>query len=103
MEQENTQGINSRLEKEPWHICDTLLKSCRGGDYDSVLGDREHVKGTFREFVVYDTHQVYPEFIVWYRKCMASEQEDTVFTRLKKFRGTTPPGPQNIFIGKSIC
>jgi len=37
-------------------------------DFDSVCGDREFSVGTFREFVVFDNNQVYPEFIVWYRK-----------------------------------
>jgi len=41
--------------------------SCRpGGGFHCVLGDREKVRQTFREFVVYDSHQVYPEYIVWY-------------------------------------
>jgi len=41
--------------------------SCRpGGGHHSVLGDREKARQTFREFIVYDSHQVYPEYIVWY-------------------------------------
>jgi len=38
------------------------------GAYHSVLGDREHARGTFREFIVYDDNQVYPEFLLWYRR-----------------------------------
>lgn len=46
-----------------------LEASCRpGGGYHSVLGDREAVHDTFREFIVYDKHQVYPEYIVWYAR-----------------------------------
>lgn len=37
-------------------------------DFDSIIGDRETTVGTFREFVVFDNNQVYPEFIVWYQK-----------------------------------
>lgn len=44
-----------------------LEDSCKpGGPFDSVLGDREKVRGTFREFIVFDNQQVYPEYIVWY-------------------------------------
>lgn len=59
------------------HYCDaydptksskTLEQSCTVGGYDSVLGDREKVRMTFREFVVFDGHQIYPEYIVWYQR-----------------------------------
>ncbi|CAD7965059.1 unnamed protein product [Amoebophrya sp. A120] len=36
--------------------------------YHSVLGDREKCRNTFREFVVYDQAQTYPEYIVWYKR-----------------------------------
>ncbi|CAD7968348.1 unnamed protein product [Amoebophrya sp. A25] len=36
--------------------------------YHSVLGDREKCRRTFREFVVYDQAQVYPEWILWYER-----------------------------------
>jgi hypothetical protein len=39
-----------------------------GGAYDSVIGDREVSVGTYREFVVYREEQVYPEFIVLYKR-----------------------------------
>lgn len=39
-----------------------------GGEFDSVLGDREASAGTFREFVVYDEELVYPEFVVLYER-----------------------------------
>eukprot|EP00442_Polarella_glacialis_P002325 CAMPEP_0115099298 /NCGR_PEP_ID=MMETSP0227-20121206/31758_1 /TAXON_ID=89957 /ORGANISM="Polarella glacialis, Strain CCMP 1383" /LENGTH=529 /DNA_ID=CAMNT_0002494241 /DNA_START=142 /DNA_END=1731 /DNA_ORIENTATION=+ len=42
--------------------------SMDGGAYDSVLGDREASVGTYREFVVYREEQVYPEFIVLYKR-----------------------------------
>lgn len=47
-----------------------LERSCTKSppDYDSVIGDREFSVQTFREFIVFDNNQVYPEFIVWYRK-----------------------------------
>lgn len=41
------------------------------GAFDSVLGDRCRVSGTFREFVVYDADQVYPEYVVFYSRVPA--------------------------------
>ena len=45
-----------------------LVRACTEGEYHSVLGDRERCRKTFREFVVYDSDQAYPEYIVWYRR-----------------------------------
>lgn len=45
-----------------------LTKDCLHGDFHSVLGDREKIRGTFREFVVFDHEQAYPEFIIIYRR-----------------------------------
>lgn len=42
--------------------------ACLGGKYHSVLGDRKKVRGTFREFVVFDEEQVYPNYILDYRR-----------------------------------
>ena len=38
------------------------------GENDSVLGDREKGRNTFREFVIYDTDQCYAEYLLWYRR-----------------------------------
>lgn len=46
-----------------------LLDSVRcSGTHHSVLGDRERCRGTYREFVVYDSAQAYPEYVVIYRR-----------------------------------
>ena len=37
---------------------ESLAKECLEGNYHSVMGDREVVSKTFREFVVYDPAQV---------------------------------------------
>eukprot|EP00403_Amphidinium_massartii_P025727 CAMPEP_0178391804 /NCGR_PEP_ID=MMETSP0689_2-20121128/11352_1 /TAXON_ID=160604 /ORGANISM="Amphidinium massartii, Strain CS-259" /LENGTH=1180 /DNA_ID=CAMNT_0020012359 /DNA_START=96 /DNA_END=3639 /DNA_ORIENTATION=+ len=42
---------------------DKLLDSCLAGEFHSVLGDRKKVRNTYREFIVYDHYQVYPQFI----------------------------------------
>merc|ERR1712072_1040318 len=44
-----------------------LVGNVTGGRFDSVLGDREKCRGTYREFIMYDNAKIYPEFIVWYR------------------------------------
>ena len=36
------------------------------GDFDCVVGDREHAVGTFREFVFFREASIYPEFAVFY-------------------------------------
>lgn len=46
-----------------------LEHSCMSGTYDSVVGDRIKVSGTYREFVIYDHYQAYPHFILWYKRC----------------------------------
>ena len=45
-------------------------RSVMHGEYHSVLGDREKCRGTFREYVVYDNAQIYPEWIIWYKRNM---------------------------------
>jgi len=36
--------------------------------HHSLLGDREARAGTYREFVVYNQAQIYPEFILLYNR-----------------------------------
>jgi len=36
--------------------------------HHSILGDREKCRGTYREFIVFDRDQVYPEYVVIYRR-----------------------------------
>ncbi|CAK9008009.1 Poly [ADP-ribose] polymerase tankyrase (dTNKS) (Poly [ADP-ribose] polymerase) (Protein poly-ADP-ribosyltransferase tankyrase) [Durusdinium trenchii] len=36
--------------------------------FDSILGDREAAIGTYREFVVWDEAQIYPEYVVIYQR-----------------------------------
>jgi len=45
-----------------------LTRKCLSGEYDSVLGDREKCRGTFKEFIIFDEAQVYPEFLVFYNR-----------------------------------
>jgi len=44
-------------------------------EYDSLLGDREAKVGSYREFIVYDEAQVYPEYVIVYKACDNSRRE----------------------------
>lgn len=62
--------VNYCDAEDPWELREALRVSCRdgAGGHHSVLGDREKVRQTFREFVIFDGFQAYPEYIVWYRR-----------------------------------
>jgi hypothetical protein len=45
-----------------------LERSVLEGEFDSVLGDREVCRKTFKEIVIYESSQAYPEFLVYYRR-----------------------------------
>ena len=65
-----TDQVNQCLDKNPWPLGGELQKSCLGGGFHSVLGDRERVVGTFREFIVYDSHQVFGDAASSLRLCV---------------------------------
>eukprot|EP00930_Biecheleria_cincta_P027321 TRINITY_DN19198_c0_g2_i2.p1 TRINITY_DN19198_c0_g2~~TRINITY_DN19198_c0_g2_i2.p1 ORF type:complete len:911 (-),score=114.29 TRINITY_DN19198_c0_g2_i2:7-2739(-) len=56
------------------------------GSHDSTCGDRSAVANTFREFVVYDTDQIYPEYILFYSRIYAGDTEE----RSRKFQLQLP-------------
>jgi len=56
-----------------------LQKCVENGQFDSVLGDRERLQRSYREFVVQNPSAVYPEFIIKYERTPA-----TVFQRWKR-------------------
>lgn len=45
-----------------------LTDACLHGPYDSVLGDREKCRDTFKEYMVYGSDQCYPEYVVSYKR-----------------------------------
>eukprot|EP00929_Paragymnodinium_shiwhaense_P097815 TRINITY_DN59411_c0_g1_i1.p1 TRINITY_DN59411_c0_g1~~TRINITY_DN59411_c0_g1_i1.p1 ORF type:complete len:498 (-),score=64.71 TRINITY_DN59411_c0_g1_i1:13-1506(-) len=47
-----------------------IEQALKTGNYDSVLGDREAKVGTYREFVVFRQKQIYPEYVVLYKRVM---------------------------------
>jgi hypothetical protein len=61
---------NINYVEEPFPNPAQVQKSVTHGEWHSVLGDREKCRGTFREYIVYDNAQVYPEWIIWYQRQM---------------------------------
>jgi len=61
-------AVNYVDDLDPSTRAKELQESCTSGTYDSIIGDREKVRKTFREFVVFDNHQIYPEYIILYRR-----------------------------------
>jgi hypothetical protein len=51
--------FDSKAER---HVCNS------DGRYHSLLGDREAAKHTFREFIVYESEQIYPEYTITYQR-----------------------------------
>jgi len=45
-----------------------LEDRCLRQQWHSVLGDRKKTSGTFREFIVYDPNQVFPGYIIYYKR-----------------------------------
>jgi len=58
--------VNYNDERTP--DADELTKSCTEGDFDCIVGDRKKLSGTYREFVIFDTENVYPEYIIEYQR-----------------------------------
>mmetsp|Transcript_66459 Transcript_66459/g.138795 ORF Transcript_66459/g.138795 Transcript_66459/m.138795 type:complete len:134 (+) Transcript_66459:657-1058(+) len=62
-----TLGYVNVIETDDFGVW-TVVTSCTLGKYHSVLGDREKLRKTYREFIVYDQNQVYPEYVLWYKR-----------------------------------
>eukprot|EP00931_Biecheleriopsis_adriatica_P057500 TRINITY_DN34122_c0_g1_i1.p1 TRINITY_DN34122_c0_g1~~TRINITY_DN34122_c0_g1_i1.p1 ORF type:complete len:540 (-),score=93.20 TRINITY_DN34122_c0_g1_i1:77-1645(-) len=61
-------GGNVHYTANPDPDPEELVHSCIEGPFDCVLGDRETTRGTYREFVLYDSEDVYAEYIVEYKR-----------------------------------
>jgi HEAT repeat protein len=62
--------IHVNAERQP---DSETLRSKVMAEYDSLCGDRWKAVGTFREFVVYNSAQVYPAYIIYYRRTTQRE------------------------------
>lgn len=61
-----------------FHRDDALVQRVmNSGQYDSVLGDREASVGTYREFVVFRERQIYPEYVILYKRIYEDSEEET--------------------------
>lgn len=47
---------------------ETLQQSVLSGSYNSILGDREKCRNTYKEYVVFDADQVYVEYALFYKR-----------------------------------
>jgi len=56
------------LDREP-----SAIDKYRNGECDSTIGDRAKAVNTYREMVVYDRDQVYPEYLVLYERLQRGE------------------------------
>lgn len=45
-----------------------LVHDCVHGPYDCVLGDREKLRGTYKEYVIFDSEGLYPEYVIEYER-----------------------------------
>eukprot|EP00933_Yihiella_yeosuensis_P024312 TRINITY_DN18853_c0_g1_i1.p1 TRINITY_DN18853_c0_g1~~TRINITY_DN18853_c0_g1_i1.p1 ORF type:complete len:347 (+),score=48.53 TRINITY_DN18853_c0_g1_i1:117-1043(+) len=61
-------GGNVRYTDQVSPNAEDLVQSCIKGPYDSVLGDRKKCRGTYREFVVFDTEDMYAEYVIIYKR-----------------------------------
>eukprot|EP00403_Amphidinium_massartii_P014319 CAMPEP_0178425346 /NCGR_PEP_ID=MMETSP0689_2-20121128/28674_1 /TAXON_ID=160604 /ORGANISM="Amphidinium massartii, Strain CS-259" /LENGTH=419 /DNA_ID=CAMNT_0020047003 /DNA_START=42 /DNA_END=1297 /DNA_ORIENTATION=- len=57
-----------------------LQSLVKKGEYDSVVGDRERLQKSYREFVVQSSDAIYPDFIIKYERV-----EPTVFQRWRRY------------------
>jgi len=58
--------VNYNDEKRP--DGDELQASCVSGGFHSILGDREKIRGTYREIIVFNEDLVYPGYICRYSR-----------------------------------
>lgn len=61
-------GGSVRYCDDPQPNAEELTFDCVQGPCDCIMGDRKKVSGTYREIVVFDTENVYPEYILTYRR-----------------------------------
>jgi len=66
---------NYLYDAEQYPDPEALTKQVTNGPYHSVMGDREAIRDTFREFVVFNGNQAYTEFIVIYKRVDRREKE----------------------------
>ncbi|CAK0876861.1 unnamed protein product [Prorocentrum cordatum] len=105
----NTHGLGRKVSgtccfAEPsWGVCSTPTRStfvfprnprecedvCVRGRFHSVLGDRKKARNTFREFVVFDKEQMYPNWIITYRRKDAAPVDPS-----RTFQVVCPAGAQ---------
>jgi len=61
-------GGRVRYTDEVEPQAEDLTRSCIEGPYDCVLGDRQKSRGTYREFIFFDTENLYAEYVIIYKR-----------------------------------
>eukprot|EP00933_Yihiella_yeosuensis_P024315 TRINITY_DN18853_c0_g3_i1.p1 TRINITY_DN18853_c0_g3~~TRINITY_DN18853_c0_g3_i1.p1 ORF type:complete len:377 (+),score=47.93 TRINITY_DN18853_c0_g3_i1:2-1132(+) len=61
-------GGNVRYTDEVTPDAEDLVQSCTAGSFDCILGDREKARKTYREFVFYDSGNLYTEYVIQYKR-----------------------------------
>lgn len=61
---------------------DELVRKCTSNEFDSVLGDRLKKNGTFREIVVYNDDNVYPEYIIRYERIFFHDRFADIYRQM---------------------
>jgi len=77
-----------RVTKSDIPAIDDALES---GKFDAVLGDREASVGTYREFVIFDEHCIYPEYMILYRRNFS--KKDDLLGKIKTMQQPTQANP----------
>lgn len=72
------------LEPDP----EDLVQSCIEGPYDCIIGDRRKTKGTYREFVFYDTENFYAEYIIHYTRGKQLQRRPSTSSTMSSTRST---------------
>ena len=57
-------NYNDEVTPDSQALTDSVTK----GSFDSILGDREKCRGTYKEYILFDADQVYVEYILYYRR-----------------------------------
>jgi len=75
-------GGNKWVKKEStggWYVCRCDLDAnVPQAFYDSLIGDRRHLRfNRFREVVVSRSDQIYPAFVVWYTRVNTASRTDS--------------------------
>ena len=65
------------LDREP-----SAIDHYQSGNTDSTIGDRAKSVNTYREVVIYDADQIYPEYLVIYQRLFRDDARQPLLKEL---------------------